>query len=338
MGKVRAWAALGPRQPLQPFEFDPGPLPAGQVEVAVEHCGLCHSDLSLRDDAWGMSRFPLVPGHEAIGTLVAVGEGVRGLRPGQRVGVGWNAHSCQHCETCLDGRQHLCASVRPTLIGRHGAFAERVRVDALWAVPLPEGLDPAEAGPLLCGGITVFAPLRELAIPPTARVAVVGIGGLGHLALAFSRAWGCEVTAITSSPAKVAEALELGAHQAVCSEDGSALKRLSGRFDLILVTANASLDWNALLGALAPEGRLHVVGAVPEPIPVPAFALISGQKSVSGSPTGSRGALAQMLAFAARHRILPRNEHFPMSQVNAALEHLAAGRARYRVVLDADFT
>ncbi|MCK7594223.1 NADPH-dependent aldehyde reductase Ahr [Pseudomarimonas salicorniae] len=338
MAKVKAWAAPAAGKPLEHFEFDPGPLADGQVEVEVEYCGLCHSDLSLRDDEWGMTQFPFVPGHEAVGRVTALGEGVRGLEVGQRVGVGWNAHSCQHCGQCLDGKHNLCPSVQPTLVGRHGAFAQRVRVDALWAVPIPDGLDPAEVGPLLCGGITVFAPLREFGISPTARVGVVGIGGLGHLALKFARAWGCEVTAFTSSDSKADEARGFGAHRVVNSKDSKAIGKLAGQFDLILVTANASLDWDGLTAALAPNGRLHVVGAVLEPIPVQAFPLIMGQKSISGSPTGSRKAIDEMLAFAARHQILPKTEHFPMSKANEALEHLKAGKARYRVVLDADFS
>jgi uncharacterized zinc-type alcohol dehydrogenase-like protein len=337
MGAVKAWAAPAAGKPLERFEYESGPLPDGQVEVAVEHCGLCHSDLSLRDNEWGMTRYPFVPGHEAIGRVVALGAGVRGLEVGQRVGVGWNAHSCQHCGQCLDGRHNLCATVQPTLVGRHGAFAERVRVDALWAVPIPDGLDPAEVGPLLCGGITVFAPLLEYGISPTARIGVVGIGGLGHLALKFCRAWGCEVTAFTSSEAKTDEARSFGAHHIVSSRDAKAIGALAGKFDLILVTANVSLDWDALIAALAPNGRLHVVGAVLEPIPVQAFSLILGQKSVSGSPTGSRAAIDTMLAFAARHNVLPKTEHFPMSKANEALQHLIDGKARYRVVLDADF-
>lgn len=337
MSKVRAWAAKAAGESLQPFEFEFGQLPDDQVEVAVEHCGLCHSDLSMRDNEWGMSQFPLVPGHEAIGRVTAVGAGVLGLKVGQRVGVGWTAHSCQHCGQCLDGKHNLCASAQPTLVKRHGAFAERVRVDGLWAVPIPDGLDPADAGPLLCGGITVFAPLREFAIPPTAKVGVVGIGGLGHLALQFARAWGCEVTAFTSSDAKGEEAKGFGAHHWVNSRDSKAIAKLAGSLDLILVTANAKLDWDAYIAALAPNGRLHVVGAVLEPIPVQAFSLIMGQKSISGSPTGSRKAIDEMLAFAARHQILPKTEHFPMSRVNEALDHLKAGKARYRVVLDADF-
>ncbi len=337
MASIRAWAAHKVGGKLEPFEFDPGPLGAEDVEVAVDHCGICHSDLSMLDNEWGFTAYPFVPGHEAIGRVVAIGAQAKGLQVGQRVGIGWNAHSCLHCAQCLAGRQHLCREVQGTIAGRHGAFADRVRAHWVWAMPLPDALDPRESGPLLCGGITVFAPLLELGIKPTDRVGIVGIGGLGHMALKFCHAWGCEVTAFTSSDSKAEEARAFGAHRVVSSRDSNAIKGLAGSFDLILDTVNAPLDWNALLAALAPGGTLHVVGAVLEPIPVPAFALISGQKQLSGSPTGSRSAIDAMLDFAARHAIAPQTEHFPMREVNAALEHLRAGKARYRIVLDADF-
>jgi uncharacterized zinc-type alcohol dehydrogenase-like protein len=337
MGKIRAWAAPAAGKPLESFEFEPGELGADEVEVAVEYCGLCHSDLSMIDNEWGMSKYPLVAGHEASGKVVAMGPQAKGVTIGQRVGVGWSAVSCMSCKPCLAGDQNLCTSLQPTIIRRHGAFAERVRAHWVWVMPLPEGLDSKEAGPLLCGGATVFSPLREFAISPTSKVAVIGIGGLGHMALKFCKAWGCEVTAMTSSESKEEEARAFGAHHVVSSTDSDAIAELAGRFDLIIDTVNATLDWNGLIGALAPNGRLHVVGAVLEPMKIPAFALLSGQKSVSGSPTGSRGAIDDMLDFAARHQVTPQTEHFPMSKINDALEHLRAGKARYRIVLDADF-
>jgi len=337
MSMIRAWAAAAAGAELQPFEYDPGPLGAEDVEIAVEHCGVCHSDLSLLDNEWGMTRYPFVPGHEAVGRVVAMGAQAKGVQVGQRVGLGWSAKSCMHCEQCLAGRQNLCISLQPTLLGRHGAFAERVRAHWVWTMPIPDGLDPRECGPLLCGGITVFTPLLEFGIPPTARVGVVGIGGLGHMALKFCKAWGCEVTAFTSSSSKAEEARAFGAHRVVATSDAAAIAGLAGSLDLIIDTVNVTLDWNGLLAALAPNGRLHVVGAVLEPMAIPAFALLMGQKSVSGSPTGSRSAIDAMLVFAARHQVTPQTEHFPMSKVNEAMAHLRAGKARYRIVLDADF-
>ncbi|GAB3347287.1 NADPH-dependent aldehyde reductase Ahr [Lysobacter tyrosinilyticus] len=335
MATIKAWAAQSAGERLQPFEYDPGPLGAEDVEIAIEHCGICHSDLSMLDNEWGMTSYPFVPGHEGVGRVVAMGAEAKGLALGQRVGIGWNAYSCLHCEQCIAGRHHLCSAVVGTITGRHGAFADKVRCHWVWAVPIPDALPFAEVGPLLCGGITVYAPLELLGIRPTSRVGVFGIGGLGHMALKFCRAWGCEVTAFTSSDSKAEEARAFGAHRVVSSRDSAAIKALAGTLDLIIDTVNVPLDWPALLTALAPNGRLHVVGAVLEPIPVVAFALISGQKSVSGSPTGSRGTIDAMLGFAARHGIAPQTEHFPMSRVNDALDHLRGGKARYRIVLDA---
>lgn len=337
MTTIRGWAAQKAKGPLAPYEFDPGPLGPEEVEVAVEYCGICHSDLSVLNNEWGISKYPFVPGHEAVGRIVALGAQARGLTVGQRVGVGWTADSCMHCPECLAGDHNLCVQAQPTMVGRPGAFAQRVRSHWIWAIPLPEKLDPASAGPLLCGGVTVFAPFVNFAIRPTDRVGVVGIGGLGHMAVKFAAAWGCEVTAFTSSESKYDEARGFGAHHVVSSRDSEAVRKLAGSFDLLLVTVNVPLDWPAMIAAVAPKGRMHVVGVVLEPIPVPAFDLIMARRSISGSPTGAPATIATMFDFAARHAIAPQVEHFPMSQVNDAMARLAAGKARYRIVLDADF-
>ena len=335
--RIRAYAAPAPNDALVPFDYDPGVLGDEQVEIAVSHCGICHSDLSMLGNEWGNSTFPLVAGHEIIGTVTALGDHTKGLRVGQRVGLGWYSGSCLHCQQCMAGHQNLCATADQTIVGRHGGFAERVRCHWSWAIPLPDKLDPASSGPLFCGGLTVFAPIVDFGVRPTDRVGVVGIGGLGHMAVKFLRAWGCEVTAFTSSASKADEARGFGAHNVVATGDRKALRTLAGSLDFILVTVNVTLDWNALLGALAPNGRLHFVGAVLEPVPVPAFALIGGHKSVSGSPLGSPATATAMLEFCARHRISPQVEMFPMARINDALEHLRAGKARYRVVLENDF-
>ncbi len=334
---IRAYAARAARAPLELFAYDAGPLGPEEVEVAVEYCGICHSDLSMLDDDWGRSRYPLVPGHEAVGRIVAVGDQVKGRRPGERVGVGWFTASCMHCASCTGGDLHLCGQSVEAIVGHHGGFAERVRAHWAWAIPLPEALPAESSGPLFCGGITVFSPVVEFGIRPTDRVAVVGIGGLGHMAVKFLRAWGCEVTAFTSSESKRDEALALGAHRVVASRDGRAIKALAGHFDFILVTVNVALDWPLLLAALAPKGRLHFVGAVLEPVALPAFGLIGGQKQVSGSPLGRPATVATMLEFCARHAIAPQVEVLPMSRVNEALDRLREGRARYRLVLANDF-
>jgi uncharacterized zinc-type alcohol dehydrogenase-like protein len=336
MSLTDAWVAPAPHQPLARQQVDLGDLGQEEVEIEVEHCGLCHSDLSVLGNDWGNSQYPAVLGHEAIGRVVALGGAAKGLTVGQRVGIGWNAGSCMHCRPCKSGDQHLCASAQPTIIGHRGGFSRLARAHWAWAIPVPDQLPASEAGPLLCGGITVFNPIAMFA-KPTSRVGVVGIGGLGHMGVKFAAAYGCEVTAVTSSPAKFDEARSFGAHHVVSSRDSDAISKLTGSIDLLLVTVNVPLDWNALLGTLAPNGRMHVVGAVLEPIPVPAFSLITRQASVSGSPTGSPVAIETMLDFAARHAVTPTTEHFPMSRINEAFDRLRSGQARYRIVLDADF-
>ncbi len=336
MSTIKALAATSAKAPLTPFEYEPGPLGDEQVEIAVSHCGICHSDLSMLDNEWGMSVYPLVAGHEIVGKITALGSHAKNLKVGQVVGLGWNSGSCMSCPQCLSGDHNLCATAEGTIVHRHGGFATSVRSHWAWASPLPAGVDPKTAGPLFCGGITVFNPIIQLGIKPTDRVGVIGIGGLGHMALKFLRAWGCEVVAFTSSDSKRDEALSLGAHRVVNSRNADDLKKLTGSLNFIISTVNVSLDWQALAGALAPKGKLHTVGAVLEPISLAAFPLIMGQKSLSGSPLGSPSTTALMLDFAARHQIAPTTEFFPMSRVNDALEHLKSGKARYRIVLEND--
>ncbi|MEZ6244257.1 MAG: NAD(P)-dependent alcohol dehydrogenase [Phycisphaerales bacterium] len=336
MTTVHALAATSAGATLEPFEYDLPPIGPSQVDIRVTHCGICHSDLSMLDNEWGMSSFPFVPGHEVVGKVAAKGELVTWLDVGQTVGLGWYAHSCMHCRQCMGGDHNLCPTAEATIINRFGGFADRVRCGAEWAIPIPEGVDPAKAGPLFCGGITVFNPIVQLDIPPTARVGVIGIGGLGHLALQFLSKWGCEVTAFTSSGAKMEEAKRLGATRCVDSRSDSALEGEAGRFDMILSTVNVPLNWNAYINALAPKGRLHLVGAVLEPIPVGVFSLLPQQKSITSSPLGSPATTADMLAFCARHKIAAVTEHFKMSQANDALQRLRDGKARYRIVLEND--
>ena len=334
---IRAYAAREPKGKLERFEYDPGPLGPDHVEIDVQFCGVCHSDLSMLNNDWGMTEYPFVPGHEVIGTVAAVGDHVASVKKGQTVGLGWYAASCLSCHQCMDGDHNLCANGEMTIVGRHGGFADKVRCKAEWAIPLPDDLDRKSAGPLFCGGITVFNPILQCGVKPTDRVGVVGIGGLGHLALQFLAKWGCEVTAFTSTDAKADEARGLGAHHVVDSRDAGQLEKLAGSLDFILSTVNADLDWDAYLAALGPKGRLHTVGVPPSPLAAPAFALIGGQKSISGSPLGSPATTATMLEFCARHDIETVTEHFPMSEVNEAFAHLEEGKARYRLVLENDF-
>ena len=331
-----AWVARAPKQPMTLETLDLGPIGPEDVEVAVEHCGLCHSDLSVLNNEWGISQYPAILGHEVVGRVTALGQNAKGIEIGQRVGVGWNSGSCMHCRQCMSGDHNLCPQAQVTIVGHRGGFATHIRAHWAWTIPLPEKLNFADAGPLLCGGVTVFAPLARHA-QPTSRVGIVGIGGLGHMAVKFAAAYGCDVTAFTASERKFDEARGFGANHVLATRDSNAIKKLAGSLDLLISTVNVPLDWDAMIGLLAPKGRLHVVGAVLEPIPVGAFSLILAQRSISGSPAGSPVTIGTMLDFASRHDIAPQTEHFPMSQINEAFARLESGKARYRIVLDADF-
>jgi uncharacterized zinc-type alcohol dehydrogenase-like protein len=333
---IKAYAAHQPGGELKPFEYDPGLLKAEEVEIKVEYCGICHSDLSMLDNEWKMTQYPFVPGHEVVGTIAAKGDAVKEVKVGQRVGLGWFSSSCMHCQWCLSGNHNLCLTAEGTIVGRHGGFADRVRAHQTWVVPLPDDLDPAKAGPLFCGGITVFNPIVQLDIKPTDRVGVIGIGGLGHMALGFLNAWGCDVTAFSSSPDKEEEARELGANNFVNSRDAKALEAVANSLDLIISTVNADLDWGTYIAALRPKGKLHFVGVAPNPISSQLFPLIMGQKSISASPLGSPVTVSQMLEFAARHDIEPITEIFSFEQVNEAMDKLRNGKPRYRLVLKYD--
>jgi len=333
-----AYAALEAGAALVPYQFDAGELQPHQVEVKVEYCGLCHSDVSVINNEWGNSVFPVVGGHEIIGTITQLGSEAKGLKVGQRVGIGWTAESCQHCDPCVSGQQVLCTGGSvATIVGHAGGFADKVRAGWQWIIPFPEDLNPESAGPLLCGGITVFDPILKHQIQAVHHVGVIGIGGLGHMAIKILKAWGCEITAFTSSLDKTDELKAMGADHVVNSRDANALKAQRGKFDLLLCTVNVTLDWKAYLNTLAPNGTIHMLGLVLEPMPIPAGALIGGAKSVTGSPTGSPFALRQLLQFAARKNIAPQIEVYPMSKINEALGRLHSGKARYRIVLKADF-
>ena len=328
---ITVWQASEAGGKLQAAERPLLEPATNELVLEVLHCGLCHSDLSMLNNHWGLTSYPLIPGHEVVGRVVSVGSAVNPDVIGELRGLGWISGSCCHCIQCLGGTGNLCASLEATIVGRQGGFASHVTAHQDWAIPLPEGIDPGVAGPLFCAGITVFSPLIDEAVSPTAHVAVIGIGGLGHIALQFARAWGCEVTAITTNLSKTEEAKRFGAHQV---ESIDQLSNLAGKFDLIINTVNHSLDWAAVMASLAPLGRLHQLGAVIEPIQVGAFDLIMARRSITGSPTSSPASLLKMVDFCVRHNIRPQVEHLPINRVNEAVERLQRGDVRYRFVLD----
>jgi uncharacterized zinc-type alcohol dehydrogenase-like protein len=331
--KVCAFAATAPRAALERFVYQASPLGPHDIELEISHCGLCHSDLHLIDDDWKCSSYPLVPGHEIVGMVRAVGTEVTQLSIGDRAGVGWQRSACLACPLCLGGRENLCTKQQATCVGHFGGMADRLRVDARFAFAIPSGIESAFAAPLLCGGVTVYAPLRRYRVDATRTIGVVGVGGLGHLAIAFLRAFGCEIVAFSSSADKRTEALRLGAHEFARSHDARDLRRYVNRFDLVLSTVPARLDWIGYVQTLKPGGVLCLVGAPPGILQLPAGLLLTGQKSICGSDIGDRATLSEMLRLAERHRIVPLVETSAMSEVNREIERLRRNEVRYRAVL-----
>ncbi len=333
---VTAHAAKAAKGKLEPFEYDAGPLGPDEVDIRITHAGVCQTDVALVDDDWKTTAYPFVPGRENVGVVVALGANAGGgLAVGQRVGVGGICGSCMGCEFCLAGRQHVCPRVVYTGMGSHrGGFASHVRAGHWqWAFPIPDAIASKDAGPLLGAGATVFTPLLRHGVRATDRVAVVGIGGLGHLAVQFLSKWGCEVTAISSSHDKDEPARGFGASHVLATRGTDELKAAAGSFDFILNTVSADLPWEDYLAALRPGGTLCVVGIGDKPITVGPLDLTAGEKRIVGGMPGSIVETRQMLAFAARHGIKPAVETFPMAEADRALDHVRRGKARFRAVL-----
>ncbi|WP_264320250.1 NAD(P)-dependent alcohol dehydrogenase [Zarconia navalis] len=322
---------------LEPFEYDPGELAADEVEVEVEFCGICHSDLAMMDNDWEMSSYPFVPGHEAIGKVVAVGNRVSEARMGQRVGVGWQSSSCDRCKNCGVGKESLCLNeneVGQTIVGRNGAWADRVRVQSGWAVPIPDALDPSLAGPLMCAGTTVWSPIRHYGVRPGMETAVLGVGGLGHLAVQFLAKMGTQVTGLSTSRSKEKQTRELGATDFIATKESPEdLKKAAGRFDFMISTVSADVKWDDYIEALSPGGTLVICGIPDGAIQFIPFPLIVGEKSIGGGRAGSPSDTQEMLEFCATHDIAPMCEQFAIEDIDRAVQHVRDGKARYRAVV-----
>ena len=330
---IKAYAAMSKGSSLELYEYEAEPLKPNEVRIKVESCGICHSDISAIDGSWGISKYPMVAGHEVIGEIIGTGSNVSLHKIGDRVGLGWHSGYCNDCVQCDAGDHNFCSSTKKTVFSQHGGFAEQVTADQVSVISIPTGVKHEDAGPLLCGGITVFTPIVEFNINKNHKVGIIGIGGLGHLALKFYKALGCHVTAFTNSNDKDNLLESLGADVIVSSTDKSKIKNLVGQFDLIISTVNVKLDWNLFLSTIKPRGRLHFVGAVLAPIETSVFSLMSGRKSISGSPVGSPNNIRKMLDFCAQHNISPMTDHFKFSEINSAIEKLRNNRIRFRAVL-----
>jgi uncharacterized zinc-type alcohol dehydrogenase-like protein len=343
MRQTRGYAAMSAGAPLAPFTFtrrEPGP---NDILIDIRYCGICHSDLHQARDEWGGSIFPLVPGHEIVGTVARVGARVKRAKVGDTAGVGCFVDSCRTCPSCRKGEQQYCEThVAWTYNGTemdqktptYGGYSTQIVVDQRYVLRMPKKLSPDQAAPLLCAGITVYSPLRHWKVGKRDKLAVVGLGGLGHMAVKIGAALGAEVTVLSSSENKRKEAARLGADDFIVVGDPSALATLNRRFDFILDTVSAPHDLNAYLETLKTDGTMILVGAPPQSTPLGAFPLVLRRRRLVGSLIGGIEETQEMLDFCAKHRTPADIEVIPIQQVNDAYERMLRGDVRYRFVID----
>ena len=329
---VQGYAAKAAGQPLEPFTYESPKLGEHDVRVSVTHCGLCYTDIHGINNYYGIVTYPFVPGHEIAGYVCEIGKASSGLKEGDRVGIGWQGRSCTKCEWCKQGEEHLCRDiVKAATWEPYGGFSSSVVVDSRFAYPLPDAMPSEVASVLMCAGIAVYSPLRSYYAENARKIAIVGIGGLGHLAIQFAHALGYEVTVISTSAPKKQEALAFGADRFIVSNDPATLGQLEFYFDLLLCTAHGDIHWEPLLEILKKRGKLVVIG-----FPNVAFNptdLVAHELSIVGSFLGNRATMKDMLPFAQAHGIKPWIELMPMSKVNEAIERVKQNKVRYRIVL-----
>lgn len=330
--KIKGFAAMSAGATLTPITYETPPLNADEVRIDITHCGICGSDIQAIDDVYSAFDFPFVPGHEVVGHISEVGSAVPRSRLGERVGVGWQGRACGHCEWCRAGEVQLCMDVTSNGTWTpHGGFSSSIAVSDGFAYPLPEGLASEDAAVLMCAGLTVYTALARHYNPSANKIGILGIGGLGHLALQFAKAMGYEVTAISSSPKKLAEALVWGASQFVVSSDKQALGTFENYFDLLLITSHGPINWARLFETLKRRGKVILI-AFPD-IDFSPVDVVVHELSIIGSFVGRPEEMRQMLTFAEAHEIRPMIELMPMSQVNQAIEKMKSNKAHYRIVL-----
>lgn len=343
MLKIQGFAAPDARSPLAPFSFErrePGPE---DVLIDILYCGVCHSDIHQVRDEWGGSIFPMVPGHEIVGRVAAVGARVTRFAVGDVVGVGCMVDSCRTCRPCQDDLEQFCErgcawTYNGTEMDRttptYGGYSTRIVVPERFTLRIPDGLDMAAAAPLLCAGITTYSPLRQWNCSPGDRVGVVGLGGLGHMAVKLAASMGAEVTVLSTSAAKGADALRLGAHAFESTREPATFKKLAGQLDLIIDTVSAPHDYNAFLGLLRARGTMVLLGVPPQPAPVAAFSLIARNRRLAGSLIGGIAETQEMLDHCAKHGIVSDIKVIPIQEINEAYERMLTGDVRYRFVID----
>ena len=340
---TKAYAATSATTALGPFSIDRREPRADDVEIDILYSGVCHSDLHQARNEWGNAVYPMVPGHEIVGKVTRVGASVKRFKVGDRAGVGCLIDSCRECASCKAGLEQYCEKgmtgtynslERDGKTMAYGGYSERIVTREEFVLSISDKLDLSRTAPLLCAGITTYSPLRHANVTKGQRVGVVGLGGLGHMAVKFARAFGAEVTVFTTSEKKRADALALGAHEVVLSTDAAAMAAQAGRFDFIIDTVSAPHDYNALIGALRRDGRMTLVGAPPAPAQIMGFALIMQRRSIGGSLIGGLPETQEMLDFCAKHEIVSDVEVIPMQKINEAYERMLKGDVKYRFVID----
>jgi uncharacterized zinc-type alcohol dehydrogenase-like protein len=342
MLSTHGYAAITAKATLQPFEFARRDVGHHDVLIAITHCGICHSDIHQARDEWGGSIFPMVPGHEIVGTVAGIGSGVKNFRAGDRVGVGCFVDSCRTCTACREGSEQYCdAGMILTYNGRdkdgqltQGGYSRQIVVDENYVLRIPTALSPAGAAPLLCAGITTYSPLRHWGVGKYHKLAVVGLGGLGHMAVKIGKALGTEVTVLSTSERKRKDAMRLGATDFALTSQPETFTRLQRRFDFVLDTVSAPHNYNDYLHLLKTDGTMILVGVPDKPTLLEPFPLILHRRRIAGSVIGGIRETQEMLDFCAAHHIESDVEVIPIQQVNEAYERVLKGDVRFRFVID----
>jgi uncharacterized zinc-type alcohol dehydrogenase-like protein len=340
---TRAYAAQSSTSPLAPFQIERRALRPRDVQVEILYCGVCHSDVHMARNEWGQTIYPVVPGHEIVGRVTAVGDDATKFRVGDMIGVGVMVDSCRECVNCRKGLEQYCIKGMVLTYSAHdlvsgeityGGYSKQIVVDQDYALTLSDKLPLAAVAPLLCAGITTYSPLRHWKVGKGHKLGVVGLGGLGHMAVKFGAAFGAEVTMLSTSPSKEKDARRLGAHKFALTRDPERMKELAGYFDFIIDTVSAKHDYNQYLSLLATDGVMMCVGAPPTPAEVAVFNLIGGRKSIGGSGIGGIAETQEMLDFCAAHGIVSDIEMIDIANINEAYDRIMKADVRYRFVID----
>lgn len=342
MSEIKAFAAYKASEPLKPFVVNRRDPRENDVKIDIAFCGVCHSDVHQARDEWGGSIFPMVPGHEIVGTVSAVGKAVKNFKVGDKVGVGCMVNSCLDCSACREGLEQFCESgfvgtyngVDKDGSATYGGYSTQIVVREEFVLKIPENLPLDGVAPLLCAGITTYSPLRHWNAGPGKKVAVIGLGGLGHMAVKIAHAMGAEVTILSHSLKKKEDGIRLGAKHFFDTTLPETFEKLAGSFDLIINTVSVKLDWNAYLGLLKREGSMVLLGVPPEAPTVEAGSLIFGRKHLTGSLIGGIAETQEMLDFCGKHNIVSDIELIKIQDINEAYERMIKGDVRYRFVID----